>query len=372
MNTVSQYVRKLFQYALVTVTLVALTNCDGKKNAAPPTPTVPVVKVTTTNIPVTKQYIGITQSISSVDIRARVKGFLIKMNFVEGKPVKKDQLLFVIDPKPFEAKLSLAQGKLSQSIAAKEYQQIEYLRLKVLVAKGDVSKSNFDKVSAQFSEAVAQVEVASAEVEQAKINLGYSSMYSPIDGIISHKYVDVGNLVGGAENTVLANVVKLDPIYVEFSPSVNDFGEFLKYRANMPFKVEATLPQDDSEVFKGQIDLVNNQAQVQTSTILMRALIQNPKNLLLPGIYVNLTLTLTDKNPAILVPIKAVLETQGRRTVYVVGEKNIVQSRLINVSGQHQQNYVVTSGLKEGEMIISNGLQKIRPGQEVTPQITSK
>ncbi|MDP1602417.1 MAG: efflux RND transporter periplasmic adaptor subunit [Legionella sp.] len=372
MNTVINYPRKLFKYGLVTVSLFALINCDGSKTASPPKPPVPVVKVATTNIPVTREYIGITQSIASVDIRARVKGFLIKMNFEEGKAVKKDQLLFVIDPKPFEAKLSLAQGKLSQSIAAKEYQQIEYLRLKVLVAKGDISKSNFDKVSAQFSEAVAQVEVASAEVEQAKINLGYTSMYSPIDGIISHKYVDVGNLVGGAESTVLANVVKLDPMYVQFSPSVNDFGEFLKYRANMPFKVKATLPQDGSEIFTGQIDLVNNQAQVPTSTILMRALIQNPANLLLPGIYVNLTLTLTDKNPAILVPIKSVMETQGRRTVYVVDAKNSVQSRLINASGQYQQNYIVTSGLKDGEMVITNGLQKIRPGQEVTPQITNK
>lgn len=372
MSRVSIGHNTFYRYAFPLAMALLITGCSDSTPPTTPKPVVSVLKVLKTNIPVTKEYIGITQSISSVDIRARVQGFLIKMNFVEGKPVKKNQLLFVIDPKPFEAKLNLAQGQLSKSIATKEYQQVEYLRLKDLVAKGDVSKSNFDKVSAQFGEAVAQVEVASAQVEDAKINLGYCSMYSPTDGIISHKYVDVGNLVGGVENTLLANVVKLDPLYVEFSPSVGDFGEFLKYRANMPFKVEATLPSDDKEIFTGQIDLINNQAEIPTSTILMRAVVSNPKNLLLPGIYVNVKLHLSDNAPAILIPIKSVTEVQGRRTVYVVGPDNKVQSRLITTSGQQKQNYIISSGLKEGDLVIVTGIQKIRPGMEVIPKIPTE
>ncbi|STX28648.1 HlyD family secretion protein [Legionella beliardensis] len=369
-SRVHQVPGQLKRIAKVTL-LVLLVSCsDAKPPAVQPKVKVTVTQVKTSYIPIYKEYIGITKSIASVDIRARVKGFLIKMNFVEGKLVKKNQLLYVIDPKPFEAKLNLAQGQLSKSIAAKEYQQIEFLRMRDLVKKGDVAKARFDEVTAQYREAVAQVEIETAEVEEAKINLSYCSMYSPIDGIISHKYVDVGNLVGGTENTLLANVVQLNPIYVEFNPSTSDYSEFLQYRANMPFKVEVSLPHDKKDVFHGKVDLINNQAQVSTSTILMRAVVDNPQNLLLPGIYVNVRLTLTDKSPAILVPILAVVQTQELRSVYVVTSANKVQSRTITISGQEGENYIIKSGLKDGDMVILNGLQKIQPGMEVIPQVS--
>lgn len=367
------YQNRWVAYIFVTLALLGLSGCsDSKSTKTLPRPSVSVIKVSTTTIPLSRDYIGITQSIASIDIRARVKGFLTKMNFIEGKLVKKDQLLFVIDPQPFEAKLSLAKGKLAKSIANKEYQQIQYLRMKELVAKGDVSKTHFDEVSAKFGEAVAQVEVDSSEVDVAKINLSYCSMYSPIDGLISHKYVDVGNLVGGLESTLLANVVKLEPLYVQFSPNVDDFNNFLKYRDNMPFKVEVTLPKNENMVFTGKIDLVNNQADVPTSTILMRAIIDNPKSLLLPGIYVNLKLHLTDKYPAILVPMKAVVEIQGQRSLYVVGAGNKVEQRIIQVGGQYKESYIVTSGLKDGETIIASNLQRIRTGEVITPISGSK
>lgn len=372
MNRAKSNISKLGLVTLAFCTAVWIGGCSQSKAPKPPTPHVNTVVAISSTIPITKEYIGITQSIASVDIRARVQGFLTKMNFVEGKPVKKNQLLFIIDPKPFEAKLDLAQGQLSQSIATKEYQQIEYLRMKELVVKGDVSKSRFDQVASRFNEAVAQVEISTAKVEVAKINLSYCYMYSPVDGIISHKYVDVGNLVGGAESTLLANVVELNPIYVEFSPSIGDFSELLKYRANMPFNVEITLAGDKSIKFSGKIDLINNQADVPTSTILMRAIVENPENLLLPGIYVNLNLKLTDKSSAILIPAIAVMEIQGQRSLYILAEGNKVQPRVIQTGEQIGSSYTVTSGLKAGETVITSNLQKIRPGQVVIPQLTSQ
>lgn len=356
---------------LFTLFACCISACSNdKQQANVPKPTVSVTKVGKGTVPITKQYIGITQSIASVGIRARVKGFLVKMNFVEGKPVKENQLLFVIDPKPFQAKLDLAQGNLSKSIAAKEYQEVEYLRMKELVAKGDIAKSRFDQVDARFREAVAQVEIQNAQVQEAQINLSYCSMYAPFDGIIGNKYVDVGNLVGGGENTLLANVVQLDPIYVEFSPSIDDFAELLKYRANMPFKVEVTLPQDNTLVFRGKVDLINNEADVSTSTILMRAIIKNPEKLLLPGIYVNLSLILTPKENVILIPMKAVMEAQGQRSVYVVNKKNQIEARQLSISGQHGEQYIVKSGLAVGDLVLTNGLQKVKPGEEVVAQIS--
>ncbi|WP_165483063.1 efflux RND transporter periplasmic adaptor subunit [Legionella genomosp. 1] len=348
--------------------LVLLSACSESNTQAPAIPTVAVTKISSSQIPINRKYIGITQSISAAGIKARVEGFLIKMNFVEGKPVKKDQLLFVIDPRPFEAKLSLAQGQYAKSVADKEYQEIQYRRMKDLVVKGDVSQSHFDEVSAKFSEADAQVQIGAANVADAKINLGYCYMYSPFDGIIGKKYVDVGNLVGGGENTLLANVVQLNPIYVEFSPSVEDFTSFLKYRDNMPFKVEVSLPHDGNLVFKGKLDLINNQADVSTSTILMRAEIENPKQLLLPGIYVSVKLHLSNNEKVILVPKQATMVTQGQRSVFVVGSDNIVHSKNITTSGQYDSSYIVSSGLKEGEVVVSNGLQKIHDGMKVQPE----
>ncbi len=350
---------------------LGLTNCRDKKSAPPPIPVVQVLEVKTTNIPLTKKYIAISQSMASVDIRARVQGFLTKMNFIEGAAVKKGDELYVIDPSSFIASLNLAQGQLAAAIAQKEYQQVQYARLKNLVAKGDVSKSNYDKTSSDYSAAIAQVQIASAQVEQAKINLSYTSMHSPIDGIIGHKYVDVGNLVGGAQDTLLANVVQLDPIYIQFSPSVEDYGTFLKYQQNRPFTVEATFPQNKSIKFSGKMDLVNNQANATTSTVLMRAIIENPKGLLLPGVYVDCTVTLTTKNPAILIPLKAVMETQGQRSVYKVSKENTLHAQVITTQGQFGDSYIVTGGLQDGDTIVTSGMQKIRSGMRVTTKTSS-
>jgi RND family efflux transporter MFP subunit len=223
---------------------------------------------------------------------------------------------------------------------------------------------------ARYHEAIAQVNVDRAQVETAQINLSYCYMYSPNDGIISRKYVDVGNLVGGAEQTLLANVVTLNPIYIEFSPSVDDFGEILKHRANMPFKAEAILPHGKGLALHGRVDFVNNAADTPTSTILMRATLDNPEKLILPGIYMNVKVILTQSGEAILVPAKVILETQGKRSVYVVNKDNKVEMKTIVTAGQYGDQYLVKSGLKEGDRLIVSGIQKIQPGQEVTVTIS--
>ena len=352
---------------MLMVLCTLIIGCKDSTKAKPPAPSVPAIKITQSTIPIYKEYIGITQSMAAVGIRARVQGFLEKMNFTEGKPVKKNQLLFVIDQKPFIAQLELEEGNLAKSIADRDYQQVEYGRMKILVAKGDVSQANYDKVYAQYKAAVADVEITQAQVDTAKINLGYCSMYSPFDGIIGKKYVDVGNLVGGTENTLLANVVQLNPIYIEFSPSVSDFSDMLKYRANMPFKVKASMSHNTKLVFTGKTDLINNEADVPTSTILMRAIVDNPEQLLLPGIYINIQVELTDKEKAILIPAQAVIDVQGQQTVYVVNASNQVETRDITTTGQYQQQYIVQSGIAVNDIVITAGLQKIGPGEVVTP-----
>lgn len=349
-----------------------LTGCQNDKSTATgPKPTVSVITVAQSKIPITKQYIGISQSIASIGIRARVEGFLTEMNFIEGKPVKKGQLLFVIDPRPYQAQLDSAKGQLAKSIAIEEYQQVQFLRLKQLVAQGNISKSQYDEIVASYHSATAQVAVDRAQVENAAINLSYCYMYSPVDGIVGKRYVDVGNLVGGSEQTLLAYVVKLDPIFIQFSPSVVDYNQFLTYRENMPFNAEASFPNNKDISLSGKVDLLNNQADTSTSTIFMRATIENPEKLVLPNVYMNLNVTLSQNGQVILIPASATIENQGKRAVYIVNKSNQIESRSIVISGQYGEQYIVQSGLSLGDLVVTSGVQRIRPEQEVNVTMTS-
>lgn len=355
----------LFRLFVIYSLLTFMYGCDGQNKRQQHPILVTAIKIHNSNIPLEKTYIGITKAIAQVDIKARVKGFLQEMNFVEGMPVKNGQLLFVIDQLPFKTKLDYAIGTLDKAKAEQEFQEVEYKRMEALVKKGDISKSRYDRAAAGIKEATANVLIAKSQVEDAKINLGYCSMHSPFDGIISKRYVDIGNLVGGTIETLLANVVQLNPIYVEFNPSVSDFATMQNYKNNMPFHVHVSIPYNEKNIFSGEIDLINNTADVGTSTILLRASIKNPENILLPGIYVNITVRLEDNFPTILVPSEAVLEIQGKRSVFVVSKDNKVESRSIVTDGQYHQQFIVTKGLEDGDIVITTGLQKVNVGTDV-------
>lgn len=355
------------QFTVLILLVSLLDGCSNEQKKKPRSPiSVDVQTISKESIPVIKQYIGITQSIESVEIRARVTGFLTEKHFTEGKDVKKNQLLYVIDPRPFKAKLDHVEAVLKSNIAERDYQALEYIRFKKLAKQGNVAQVRFDTVNAKLKEAQASVALAKADVEEAKLNLSYCYMKAPYAGKIGVQFIDIGNYVGSTNKTLLAKLVQLNPIYVEFSPSVNDYSEFLHYRANMPFKVSVSLPSYNKHLFKGRIDIINNEANVSTSTILMRATIKNAEKTLLPGIYVTVNVTLSDNSKQLLIPANVIINVQGRRSVYVVGQNNKVESRLITTSGSYQGKTVIQSGLKEGEQIITSNLQKLRSGITVT------
>lgn len=357
---------------LILLGLITLPSCQKKDKETSTTPiSVNAIKLSTHEIPVYIDYIGITNAINTVTIRARVKGFLTQVDFVEGSFVKKGELLFIIDPRTYKAQLDQAKAQLDLSIARAEFQKVEYERMKRLVVTGAVSKERFDMVTAQYQEALALVKSNKAKVEEAELNLSFCYMYSPLDGKIGQKFVDVGNMVGGTTETELATIVQLNPMYIDFSPSVNDFSEILKYRENAPFDVSINIPGLSSLKFSGTVDLVNNEADQNTSTILTRAIFENPKNLLLPGIYVNVRLFL-GKNPnAILVPSQAILDMQGQQFVYLVDGNNKVVLQKISSTQVYKGQNVITKGLKVGDIVIINNLQNIKGGDSVSPKITS-
>lgn len=356
----------LIRILFVTVITWAITACDSDKTQqqAPKLP-VNAMKIVNSSMPVVLNYIGITKSIANVGIRARVKGFLEKMNFTEGKFVERGSLMYVIDPRPYKAALDLAQANLDSSRANADYQKAELSRYADLVKKNFVSQEDYDDQKATYNEAVASVEVAEANVETAKIDLGYCYMYSPIDGIAGVRQYDVGNLVGTDGDTLLVSVVSLDPMFVYFSPSVQDFDMVMKYYKNMPFKVVATIPKFPDLKFEGQVDMINNEADQPTSTIQMRGLIKNPQKLLRPNIYVNVQLTLSPSQQVIKIPSSATYDMQGSTYVYVLDDKGNAQNREIQVAYSGSDYVVVQSGLKVGESLILNNIQKIHSNMPV-------
>jgi membrane fusion protein, multidrug efflux system len=315
--------------------------CKGKKESTtPPAPSVTVAKVTEKTIPIYLNYVGTTESIRSVNISARVEGFLVDRAFQDGADVNQGDLLFVIDPREYEAQLESAKARLSQDEAALRYAREQVERYKPLVDKDFITRDQFDQYVTEVEEARAAVEADKAAIKLAELNLSYCRMYAPFDGRIGQRQVDVGNLVGaglaGGTATTLATIVQLDPIYVYFSPSQRDLPEILRKRHDGDLRVKIVLPDESLHPQDGTVDFVDNTVDVATSTILMRSIVPNPEKDLLPGQFTKVRLLLKMKPDALLVPEQAVGEDQGGSYVYVVNDANKVESRSVELGTTYE------------------------------------
>jgi len=351
-------------------------NCKGKKDApAPPSPSVTVAKVTQETIPIYLNYVGNTQSVRSVDITARVEGFLIERAFEDGADVNQGDLLLVIDPREFEAQLDQAVAQLESDEAALKYAREQVTRYRPLVDKDFITRDQFDHYVTEVEEAKAAVDADKAAIKLAELNLSYCRMYAPFDGRIGQRQVDVGNLVGaglaGGTATTLANIVQLDPIYVYFSPSERDLPEILRKRQDGELKVKIVLPDESLHPHDGNVDFVNNTVDVSTSTILIRAIVPNPKKNLLPGQFSQVRLLLKMQPDALLVPEQAVGESQGGSYVYVVNKEDKVEDRSIELGTTYKGKREIKKGVSLGERVIIDGLQKVRAGITVQPKFAS-
>jgi len=339
----------------------------GCKKSAPSQEPLPVSVVTIKEqtIPVTKEFIATGLAYSFVEIRARVSGFLVDFLFKEGDYVHANQLLYVIDKRPFQAALNEARATLQQKLALAIFQEKEYLRMKKLISKGVISQEQYDSTVAQARSSQADVLVAKANVETAALNLSYCSMYSPIDGKISQTQVDVGNYVdGGTTPTVLTTVIQLDPIYFLFNPSDQDYDLIRRYMGNGTLKVELSIPGDPN-IYPGVLDFTNNQVDKTTSTVTLRATLANPNHILLQGLHGTIRVYLDTDPHAILIPQEAIQETQGQQYVYIINSTGHAESTNITTKGVYKNQSIVASGLKVGEQVITNNLQALRGGRAV-------
>jgi RND family efflux transporter MFP subunit len=369
-NPLSGPLRAALIYSFSLALFVTAAGCGKDEKKTPPPMPVTVAPVESKTVPIYLDYVGSTDSIQTVDINARVEGFLIKRAFEDGSDVREGQLLFVIDPRPFEADLASAQAQLLESKAALSYALEQVRRYEPLVAKQYITQDTYDGYVTRAKETRAEVEAAEANVTQARLNLGYCTMYSPFDGRIGRRYVDVGNLVGTpGQPTKLATIVQLDPLYVYFSVAERDVPKVLAAQEEKPLTVSVLLPDETKTPESGKVDFINNQVDVNTGTIELRAVVTNTSKNILPGQYVKVRLLLGEQPDTTIVPQQAIGEQQGQQYVYVVGDGNKVVFRNVTVGPDYGSKYtVITEGVKAGEKVITQGLQKVRPGMTVVPE----
>ena len=361
--------------------VVSLAACDQSKeadkakqaSAAPPPPAVVVADVIQKTVPIYSEYVAQTEAKETVEIRARVQAYLAAQHFTEGTIVKKDQLLFTLDPREYEAKLLQAKAQLEGAQARLGKAETDERRLKPLAERQAVPQQDYDNAVANLQTARAGVSSAKAVVVEAELDLSYCTIRSPIKGLIGKRLVSPGNLVGKGEATLLDTVSSVDPIRVSVTVSE---AEYLRIRAQQKTGRMATgapleLLLADGSVFphKGKIVIIDRAVDVKTGTLTGIAEFPNPNAVLRPGQFGRVRAPIETAENAILIPKRAVQEIQGTKTVLVVGADNMVALRTIKPGESVGDSSSSTDGVKPGERVIVDGVQKARPGTKVNPSV---
>lgn len=367
----SQFLKKSV-HVIVCGLPLALIACQSEKKAAAPSgpaPAVIVAPVTSKPVASSIGFVGQSEAFQKVELRARVTGFLNKQDFKEGSDLKKEALLFEIDPSEYIANRDAANAKVVRAEAALLQAEQSLVRYKKLVDKGTASVAKYDEAVAQEGQTKADVAAAKADLVRAELDLGYTKIISPISGRIGRSSVDVGNLIG-PDSGVLATVVTLDPIHITFSISEREFLDYKKEvkegRAEK-LKPQIELANGETYPHDGTFDFLDNQVDADTGTIKARVSFPNPDSLILPGQFVTVSLVSSDPKKALVVPQAAVQQNQAGSFVLVVNKDSKVELRPIKTGQRTGTELVVSDGLTEGETIIVEGIQKVRPGAKVQP-----
>jgi membrane fusion protein (multidrug efflux system) len=350
------------------LTIGLCTSCASEKDKpAPPPPGVAVGTVVQKDVPITQEWIGTMVGNVDADIRPKVDGFLLKRLYTEGSYVRKGQPMFQLDPRQTLASVEQAQGQLERANAALAQAHIDVKRYTPLVAEKAVSQAELDKARSMERAATAEVSAAQAVLDNAKLNSAWATVSSPISGIAGVSKVGVGDLM--TPTTVMTTVSAVDPIYVDFSISEQDYLRFTREKSGRAAGRSLILTLGDGSVFAkgGHALLVNREVDSHTGTIQVRAEFPNPGNVLRPGQYARIRAVTEDRKNALLIPQRAVSELQGIYQVGVVSSDNKVEIRPVKPGPQFGDMWVIESGLKAGEKVVVDGLQRIRDGMTVTP-----
>jgi len=342
------------------------SGCSNEKSNKPVSPPIPITvgTVSQKTVPVELRVVGNVQAFSTVTIKSKVGGELTRVHFTEGHDVRKGDLLFTIDPRPYEAALKQAEANLQKDLAQTKHAQEDARRYEFLIQKGVVARQQYDKFRTEAEALEAAVLADRAAVENAKIQLGYCSIHSPIDGRTGSLMVKQGNIIK-ADDVNLIVIHQIVPIDVAFSVPEQNLQEIKKYMALGKLQVDALVPSNNERPEQGTVTFVDNAVDTSTGTIRLKGTFANRERKLWPGQFVNVVLTLTREPNAIVVPSQAIQTGQQGQYVYVVKQDLTVESRPVVVGRFVSNETVVQKGLLAGEKVVTDGQLRLYPGARV-------
>jgi membrane fusion protein (multidrug efflux system) len=357
----------------VSLLVIFASGCAKEEKAAPQAPEVEVVDVVQKDVPIYAEWVGTTDGLVNATIRAQVTGYLIKQNYKEGDMVKQGQVLFEIDPRPFQATLDQSKGELALQQARWDTSKANLKRIRPLAEQNAVSKRDLDNAVGSEQATHAAVLSAQAAVEKAKLDLGFTRIISPIDGIAGIAKAQIGDLVGPGRIDELTTVSTVDPIKVYVPISEQEYIKAMQKGATETQKLPLELVLSDGSNYpqKGEIAFADRQVDVKTGTIMVATIFPNPGNLLRPGQFARIRAVITIRNGALLVPQRAVTEIQGKYMVAVVGPDNKADIRQVKVGERVDSQWVINEGLKPGDRVVAEGIQKVKKDMPVSPKPVS-
>lgn len=368
---------KLIKATIFFAFVVFFMSCKEKQAQQALPPDIKVVEVIQKEIPIYKEFVGQIYGFKDIPIRARVDGYLMGIHFKEGFGVKKGQLLYTIDPQPYQAKVAEAMGQLAKAKTELVRADNELKRIKPLAEMKAVSESDLDAALAEHGAAKASVEAAEASLRLSKINLSYTNIKSPIRGLIGKTLAKEGEYVGKSPNPVILNTVsRIDNIRVEFFLTESEYLHFFrKFKDELDdddheqASLELILADGSLHKHKGKIDFIDRNVDPTTGAILLQATFPNPEMLIRPGQYAKVKALVEIAKDALIIPQRCIKELQGKYSAFVVNNENKVELREIEIAGFYQNFYIISKGVKANEKIIFEGIQKVAPQMEVKPTI---
>jgi membrane fusion protein (multidrug efflux system) len=379
MHDIEDIMRLKTQNLLFIILPLLLFSCGKEEPAQLSPPDITVFQTEAQQVPIYQEFVGQVYGFKDIAIRARVEGYLEGIHFKEGSRIKKGTLLYDLDSQPFEEKVAAQMSKLAEAKTMLVKAESDLNRIKPLAEQKAVSQSDLDAAVAQYDASVASVEAAEANLRAAKIQLGYTKIYSPISGIIGRTRAKVGDFVGRSPNPIILNVVsRIDTVLVQFFITETQYlllaRRYISQSGSADrnageANLELTLADGSLYPHKGNVDFIDRGVDPTTGAILIQASFPNPAELLRPGQFARVKAMANVVEGGILIPQRCVTELQGLFSVFVVNDSNKVEKREVEAGQKVEQFWLILEGLKPGEKVVYEGLQKVKDGVVVNPII---